>query len=86
MKIRWEFGADWVPNASRLFLGSCRASQLNVLPTSQGEALFNYPFSACKFKKLVKIIILRKVLFLKLDLMTGSSFLTDERKTHHLSK
>ncbi|XP_008332968.3 zona pellucida glycoprotein 3f, tandem duplicate 2 [Cynoglossus semilaevis] len=54
VKIRWEFGADWVPNASRLFLGSCRASQLNVLPTSQGEALFNYPFSACKFKKLMR--------------------------------
>ncbi|XP_060939643.1 zona pellucida glycoprotein 3f, tandem duplicate 2 [Limanda limanda] len=54
VKITWRIGAELVPNAARLFLGSCMASQLSILPTGEGEAHFNYKLADCKFKKLMK--------------------------------
>ncbi|XP_023277621.1 uncharacterized protein LOC111666511 [Seriola lalandi dorsalis] len=54
VKITWRISAELVPYAARLFLGSCMPSQLKVLPTGEGEALFNYKFADCKFKKLIK--------------------------------
>ncbi|XP_049888889.1 uncharacterized protein LOC126382839 [Epinephelus moara] len=54
IKITWRINAELVPYASRLFLGSCMPSKLNVLPTGEGEALFNYKFADCKFKRLMK--------------------------------
>ncbi|XP_053293908.1 uncharacterized protein LOC128454726 isoform X2 [Pleuronectes platessa] len=54
VKITWRISAELVPNAARLFLGSCMPTQLSVLPTGEGEAHFNYKFADCKFKKLMK--------------------------------
>ncbi|XP_070830940.1 zona pellucida sperm-binding protein 3-like [Chaetodon trifascialis] len=54
VKITWKISAELVPHAARLFLGSCMPSQLNVLPTGEGEAHFNYQFADCKFKRLMK--------------------------------
>ncbi|KAM9349982.1 zona pellucida glycoprotein 3f, tandem duplicate 2 [Symphorus nematophorus] len=54
VKITWKIGAELVPHAARLFLGSCMPSQLNVLPTGEGEAHFNYQFTDCKFKRRMK--------------------------------
>nr|XP_019964048.1 PREDICTED: uncharacterized protein LOC109643381 [Paralichthys olivaceus] len=54
VKITWRISAEMVPHAARLFLGSCMPSQLNVLPTGEGEANFNYKLADCKFKKLMK--------------------------------
>ncbi|KAI3375290.1 hypothetical protein L3Q82_021791 [Scortum barcoo] len=54
VKITWRISAELVPNAARLFLGNCMPSQLKVLPTGEGEAQFNYQFSYCKFKRLLK--------------------------------
>ncbi|XP_028283705.1 uncharacterized protein LOC114450014 [Parambassis ranga] len=54
VKVTWRISAELVPYAARLFLGSCMPSQLKVLPSGEGEAYFNYMFTACKFKRLVK--------------------------------
>lgn len=53
VSITWRLSAEMVPHAARLFLGSCMASQLKLLPTGEGEALFNYQLTDCKFKKRV---------------------------------
>lgn len=55
VRITWRISAELVPNASRLFLGSCMPSQLKVLPTGEGDAHFNYQLGDCKFKKQVKV-------------------------------
>ncbi|KAK2821954.1 hypothetical protein Q5P01_022019 [Channa striata] len=54
VSVTWRISAEFVPYAARLFLGSCTPSQLNVMPTGEGEVLFNYPFADCRFKKLIK--------------------------------
>uniref|UniRef100_A0A8D3AUI4 Zona pellucida glycoprotein 3f, tandem duplicate 2 n=1 Tax=Scophthalmus maximus TaxID=52904 RepID=A0A8D3AUI4_SCOMX len=54
VRITWRISAELVPNASRLFLGSCMPSQLKVLPTGEGDAHFNYQLGDCKFKKQMK--------------------------------
>ncbi|XP_074544260.1 zona pellucida sperm-binding protein 3-like [Halichoeres trimaculatus] len=54
VRITWRISPELVPHAARLFLGSCMASQFNVLPTGEGEARFNYKFGECKFKKMMK--------------------------------
>ncbi|XP_070774958.1 zona pellucida sperm-binding protein 3-like [Enoplosus armatus] len=54
VRITWRISAELVPHAARLFLGNCMPSQLNVLPTGEGEAQFNYQFADCKFKRLMK--------------------------------
>lgn len=54
VKITWRINPELVPYAARLLLGSCMPSQMNVMPTGEGEAQFNYHFGDCKFKKLVK--------------------------------
>lgn len=56
LKITWKINAEFVPNAARHFLGSCRASRFNVLPTGQGELEFSYPFTDCKFRRLVNAL------------------------------
>ncbi|XP_018533048.1 zona pellucida glycoprotein 3f, tandem duplicate 2 [Lates calcarifer] len=54
VKITWRINPELVPYAARLLLGSCMPSQMNVMPTGEGEAQFNYHFGDCKFKKLIK--------------------------------
>ncbi|XP_035526944.1 zona pellucida glycoprotein 3f, tandem duplicate 2 [Morone saxatilis] len=54
VRITWKISAELVPYAGRLFLGSCMPSKLTVLSTGQGEVLFNYKFSDCKFKRQIK--------------------------------
>ncbi|XP_042354434.1 zona pellucida glycoprotein 3f, tandem duplicate 2 isoform X2 [Plectropomus leopardus] len=54
ISIKWRINAELVPHAARLFLGSCMPSRLNVLPSGEGEAQFNYRFADCKFKRLMK--------------------------------
>ncbi|XP_069020472.1 zona pellucida glycoprotein 3f, tandem duplicate 2 [Embiotoca jacksoni] len=54
VRVTWRINQELVPHASRLFLGNCMVSQLKVLPNGEGEAQFNYQFSDCKFKKLMK--------------------------------
>ncbi|XP_058496771.1 zona pellucida sperm-binding protein 3-like [Solea solea] len=54
VKIKWKISAELVPFSARLFLGTCMVSHLNVLPTGEGEAQFDYTFAECKFKKLIK--------------------------------
>ncbi|XP_036939490.1 zona pellucida glycoprotein 3f, tandem duplicate 2 isoform X1 [Acanthopagrus latus] len=51
VRITWRISAELVPHAARLFLGNCMPSRLNVLPSGEGEAHFNYKFADCKFKR-----------------------------------
>lgn len=51
--ITWRISPEMVQYASRLFLGSCMPSKLNILPNGEGEAQFNYTFSECRFKRVV---------------------------------
>uniref|UniRef100_A0A8C2Z3T0 ZP domain-containing protein n=1 Tax=Cyclopterus lumpus TaxID=8103 RepID=A0A8C2Z3T0_CYCLU len=52
--ILWRISEELVPHAARLFLGTCMPSGLNVLPTGEGEVVFNYKLADCKFKRLMK--------------------------------
>ncbi|XP_041848016.1 zona pellucida glycoprotein 3f, tandem duplicate 2 [Melanotaenia boesemani] len=52
--ITWRVGSQFTPYAARLLLGTCMPSKWKILPTGEGEALFNYKFSECKFKKMIK--------------------------------
>ncbi|XP_067384935.1 zona pellucida sperm-binding protein 3-like [Channa argus] len=54
VSITWRLSKEFVPHAARFFLGSCMPSHLNIMPTGEGEALFNYQFADCKFKKVIK--------------------------------
>lgn len=53
VKITWRVSPELVPYAARLFLGNCMPSRLDVLPTGEGDAQFNYQFTDCKFKRMV---------------------------------
>ncbi|XP_047445724.1 zona pellucida sperm-binding protein 3-like [Mugil cephalus] len=52
--VTWRISAEFVPHAARHFLGNCKPSHLEVLPTGEGNVLFNYNFADCKFKKRIK--------------------------------
>ncbi|XP_034039124.1 uncharacterized protein LOC117521888 [Thalassophryne amazonica] len=54
VRIKWQIPKELVPYAARFFLGSCMASNMTVLPSGEGDASFNYPFSDCKFKREMK--------------------------------
>ncbi|XP_068196774.1 zona pellucida glycoprotein 3f, tandem duplicate 2 [Antennarius striatus] len=54
VRIWWRIGSRLVPQAARLFLGSCMPTKLKVLPGGGGEVFFNQPFTKCKFKRLIK--------------------------------
>lgn len=53
VNITWRINAELVPYAARLFLGNCMPSKLKILPTGEGEALFNYKLVDCKFRRRV---------------------------------
>lgn len=80
--VTWNITSDLVPYANRLFLGSCMPSKLQVFPTGNGEAQFNYPLSRCKFvKRVMKMLNLShsstiSILF--------NHFSADEGKIHPL--
>ncbi|XP_068594401.1 zona pellucida sperm-binding protein 3-like isoform X2 [Cebidichthys violaceus] len=54
IRITWKIKAEMVPHAARLFLGTCMASDFDVLPSGEGEAEFIYGFNDCKFKRQMK--------------------------------
>ncbi|XP_068456513.1 zona pellucida sperm-binding protein 3-like [Clinocottus analis] len=54
VRITWRINVDMVPHAARLFLGTCMPSRLTVLPTGEGDAIFNYKLAECKFIRLIK--------------------------------
>ncbi|XP_033837829.1 zona pellucida glycoprotein 3f, tandem duplicate 2 [Periophthalmus magnuspinnatus] len=54
VSIAWRIQASLVPYAARIFLGNCKPSHFDVLPTGEGDVLFNYQFDQCRFKKRMK--------------------------------
>ncbi|KAM8851395.1 zona pellucida glycoprotein 3f, tandem duplicate 2 isoform 2-T4 [Spinachia spinachia] len=53
VRIKWKISAELVPNAARLFLGTCMATTLNVLPSGEGEVYFNQKLAQCHFQRLL---------------------------------
>ncbi|XP_056277643.1 zona pellucida sperm-binding protein 3-like [Pseudoliparis swirei] len=54
VNIKWMISEELVPHAARFFLGTCMPSHLTVLPTGEGEVVFNYKLADCRFKRLMK--------------------------------
>ncbi|CAL9689101.1 unnamed protein product [Knipowitschia caucasica] len=54
VSIAWKIQADLVPFAERIFLGSCKPSYVDVLPTGEGKVLFDYSYDECRFTKRIK--------------------------------
>nr|XP_040027237.1 zona pellucida sperm-binding protein 3-like [Gasterosteus aculeatus aculeatus] len=53
IRIKWKISAELVPKAARLFLGTCMATTLNVLPSGEGEVYFNQKLADCQFQRLI---------------------------------
>lgn len=51
VRITWRISPHLMPNATRFFLGNCKRSSFDTLPTGIGELHFDYKFAECRFKE-----------------------------------
>ncbi|XP_076018232.1 zona pellucida sperm-binding protein 3-like [Genypterus blacodes] len=54
VSVTWRIGAEVVPYAHRLFLGSCMPLHMSTLPTGDADVEFDYNLNDCKITRMMK--------------------------------
>ena len=86
VNITWTIPAEFIPHATRFFLGNCIPSDFAILQTGEAELYFKYQYIDCNPRRRVMLGVLVDM-YSYCKQMVSFTFpfpLTAERKACHL--